>query len=84
MLDKYLQAAGGAEAMAKVVSHVQKGKLEGLGPEPVPVDIAAKAPDKRITTVHGPRGDNMTAVNGAPGMAGKPGASAARHVRRRE
>jgi hypothetical protein len=73
VLDKYLEAEGGAEAMEKVAAHVQKGKLQGFGPDPIPVDVAAKAPDKRIATVHGQRGDNITALNGAKGWLGSPG-----------
>lgn len=73
VLDKYVQAVGGAEAIAKVESHVQKGKLSGFGPEPVPVDVTAKRQDKRITTVHGKRGDNITAVNGQSGWLGNSG-----------
>jgi len=73
ILDKYLQAVGGAEAVSKVSGHVQKGKLTGFGPEPVPVDVTAKAGEKRITTVHGQRGDNITAVDGERGWLGSPG-----------
>ena len=73
VLDKYVQAVGGADAMAKMGSHVQKGKLSGFGPEPVPVDVSAKSPDKRITTVHNQRGDNVTAVNGDKGWLGNSG-----------
>jgi hypothetical protein len=73
VLDRYVQAVGGTDAMKKISSHVQKGKLSGFGPEPVPVDVAAKGPDKRITIVHGQRGDNATAVNGSAGWLGNPG-----------
>jgi hypothetical protein len=73
VLDKYVQALGGADAIARIRSHVQKGKLSGFGPEPVPVDVTAKGPDKRITLVHGQRGDNATAVNGPAGWLGNPG-----------
>jgi outer membrane lipoprotein-sorting protein len=73
VLDKYVQALGGAEAMAKVGSRTQKGKLSGFGPEPVPVDVSTKAPDKRITTVHGQRGDNVTAFDGKSGWLGSTG-----------
>jgi photosynthetic reaction center cytochrome c subunit len=73
VLDKYVQAVGGADAIAKIGSHVQKGKLSGFGPEPVPVDVTAKGADKRITIVHGQRGDNATAVNGPAGWLGNPG-----------
>jgi photosynthetic reaction center cytochrome c subunit len=70
VLDRYVQAVGGSEAIAKIATHLQKGKLSGFGPEPVPVEVAAKGPDKRITIVHGQRGDNTTAVDGASGWLG--------------
>ena len=73
VLDKYVQAVGGAEAMTKVAAHVQKGKLTGFGPDPVPVDVVAKAGGKRITTVHGQRGDNITAFDGERGWLGNAG-----------
>ena len=73
VLDRYVQALGGADAIAKIGSRVQKGKLSGFGPEPVPVDVLAKAPDRRITIVHGQRGDNTTAVNGRTGWLGNTG-----------
>jgi len=73
ILDKYVQAVGGAEAIAKVTAHVQKGKLTGFGPDAVPVDVVAKAGEKRITTVHGQRGDNTTAFDGEHGWLGNAG-----------
>lgn len=73
VLDKYLAAVGGADAVAKVTGHVQKGQLSGFGPDAVPVDVVAKAEGKRMTTVHNPRGDNITAVNGEHGWLGNPG-----------
>jgi len=73
VLDKYAQALGGAEALAKISTRVQKGKLTGFGPDPVPVDVTTKAPDKRITTVHGQRGDSITAYDGVSGWLGNAG-----------
>jgi len=73
VLDKYTQALGGPEAIAKIASRVQKGKLSGFGPEPVPVEVSTKAPDKRITIVHGQRGDNITAFDGKSGWLGNAG-----------
>jgi hypothetical protein len=67
VLAKYLEAVGGRDAIAKVEGHVQKGELTGFGPDPVPVEIKAKPGGKRISTVHNPRGDNTTAVNGDKG-----------------
>jgi photosynthetic reaction center cytochrome c subunit len=73
VLDKYVQAVGGTDAIARVASRVQKGKLSGFGPEPIPVEVSMKAPDKRITIVHGQRGDNITAFNGRSGWLGNSG-----------
>ena len=73
VLDKYVQAVGGPDAIAKVASRVQKGKLSGFGPEPIPVEVSTKAPDRRITIVHGERGDNITAFNGRSGWLGNSG-----------
>jgi photosynthetic reaction center cytochrome c subunit len=67
VLAKYLEAVGGRDAIAKVEGHVQKGSLAGFGPDPVPVEVKAKAGGKRIAVVHNPRGDNTTAVNGDKG-----------------
>ena len=67
VLDKYVKALGGADAIAKISSRVQKGKLSGFGPEPVPVDVSSQAPNKRLTVVRNQRGDNITAFDGHDG-----------------
>ena len=67
VLDKYTQALGGAEAIAKITTRVQKGKLSGFGPEPVPVYVSSKAPNERLTIVRSERGDNITAFDGHDG-----------------
>ena len=73
ILDQYLQAVGGAEALAGVTSRVQKGTLTGLGPQPLPIEVFAKAPDRRASIVHTPRGQNVTAFDGTNGWLGNPG-----------
>jgi hypothetical protein len=70
VLDAYVKAVGGAEAMAKVESRVQIGKLTGFGPEPFPVEIHAKAPNRRISIVKTPRGESITAFDGTVGWLG--------------
>jgi hypothetical protein len=70
ILDAYVKAVGGAEAMAKVQSRVQTGKLAGFGPEPFPVEIHAKAPNKRLSIVRTPRGESITAFDGTSGWLG--------------
>jgi photosynthetic reaction center cytochrome c subunit len=67
VLDKYVQAVGGAEALGKISSRVEKGTLSGFGPHSVSVEIFSKAPDKRISVTHMPRGDSYTAFDGQAG-----------------
>ena len=73
VLAKYLQAAGGAEALAKVTSRVMKGTLTGFGDKAAPVEILAKAPGKRISTVTRQQGESKTAFDGEHGWLGSSG-----------
>ena len=73
ILDKYLQAVGGAGALEKIASRVQKGKMAGFGPAEMPVEVYAQAPDRRISIVHTPRGDSITAYDGKTGWLGNAG-----------
>ena len=67
VLDKYVQAIGGTEALHKIKTRVEKGSLSGFGPAGMPVVVYAKAPDARVTVVKTPRGENVTAYNGQVG-----------------
>jgi hypothetical protein len=73
VLAKYLSAAGGSEALAKVTSRVMKGTLAGFGEAPVPVEIYAKAPGQRISIVKRERGESKTAFDGEHGWLGNTG-----------
>jgi|SRR5579862_358971 len=66
LLDKYLQAAGGAAAIDKVTTRVMKGTIT-FGDRNVPIDIFSKEPDKRISVTHTPDGDSVTAFDGKEG-----------------
>jgi len=70
VLAKYLTALGGADALGKVTSRQQKGMLTGAGPQPLPVEIYTKAPNKRISQMQTPRGANSTAFDGTVGWTG--------------
>ena len=72
IIDKYIQAVGGAEAVDKVTSRVQKGTIN-IGGRQFPVDIVSKAPNKRVSAVHTPGGDSLTAIDGRAGWVGSPG-----------
>jgi hypothetical protein len=72
ILDKYVQALGGAEAIQKVSSRIEKGTMIFARGQ-APVEVFAKAPDKRFTVVHQQNGDNVTAYDGHAGWLGTPG-----------
>jgi photosynthetic reaction center cytochrome c subunit len=72
LIDKYIQAAGGAAAIDKVTSRVMKGTIDFAG-HGLPIDIYSKEPDMRISFTHLPEGDSVTAFNGHEGWLGAPG-----------
>jgi photosynthetic reaction center cytochrome c subunit len=72
ILEKYVQAAGGAAAIDKVTSRVMSGTIS-FGGRSLPIDIYSKDPDKRISFTHMAEGDSVTAFNGQEGWLGTPG-----------
>jgi hypothetical protein len=70
LLEKFVQALGGADALNNVSSRVEKGTLTGFGGRQLPVEVFAKAPDKRLSAVHMPNGDSITAFDGRVGWLG--------------
>ncbi len=66
ILDKYLAAVGGAGALMKIKSRVQKGNL-AAGPMQVPIEVYSEAPDKRVSISHTQGGESVTAFNGEVG-----------------
>jgi photosynthetic reaction center cytochrome c subunit len=72
LLDKYLQAVGGAAAVEKITSRVMKGTIT-FGDRNVPIDIFSKDPDKRVSFTHTLDGDSVTAFDGHEGWLGIPG-----------
>ena len=70
IVDKYVQALGGAEALEKVSSRVEKGTLTGFGDRQFPIEVYAKAPDKRLSVMHMPTGESITAYDGRSGWLG--------------
>ena len=73
LLDKYVSAIGGAEALQKVTSRVQKGTLTAFGGQHFPVDVYSKAPEKRLSVMHLANGDSVTAFDGKQGWLSVPG-----------
>jgi photosynthetic reaction center cytochrome c subunit len=73
VLARYIQALGGPAALANIKTRVEKGKaLMPDGPA-TPIDIYTKAPDQRVSVMHTPRGESVTAYNGQGGWLSFPG-----------
>ena len=71
VLEKYLAAVGGAEAVNRIKTRVQKGKLAAFGTQ-YPVEVYSEAPEKRVSITHPPRGESVTAFNGEAGWLAMP------------
>ena len=75
ILDKYLQAVGGAERLRALTSWVAKGTYLGYGDaEPVPLEIYAKTPDQRTQIVRTLSGLSTTTFDGRNGWFAAPDA----------
>ena len=75
ILDKYLQAIGGAQRAATLTSYVAKGTYTGYGPEGFPraFEIYAKAPNQKTTAIRDPEsGDTITVFDGQRGWISQP------------
>ena len=74
ILDKYIQALGGAQRLAGIASFSAKGTSAGYGPESDKraMEIFAKAPGQRTTIVHTLNGDSTTAFDGKSGWIAAP------------
>lgn len=66
ILNKYVQALGGAERLAKITSFVASGTYTGfdVGGTEVPVRIFARAPDQRATIVSMVNGESRRVFDG--------------------
>ncbi len=73
LLDKYLAAIGGSEALQRITSRVQKGTLTVFGGQHFPAEVYSKAPDKRVSIMHLQGGDSVTAFDGKQGWLSVPG-----------
>ena len=65
-------AVGGADALQKITSRVQKGTLTAFGGQHFAVGGYSKAPDKRVSIMHLQNGDSVTAFDGKQGWLSVP------------
>ena len=71
IVEKYVVALGGADAIRKVTSRIEKGTAT-VGGRQIPVVVYAKAPDKRASVMSMPSGDSITAYDGHGGWLSNP------------
>jgi photosynthetic reaction center cytochrome c subunit len=69
---KYVDALGGASAIEKLSTRIEKGTINLSGRQ-FPVDIFSKITGKRVSIIHLPNGDNITAYDGISGWTAAPG-----------
>ncbi len=69
LLDKFIQASGGAQRLAALTSWTAKGTIEGYDTYhmKVPVEIYEKAPAERTMISHTQIGDAVTVFDGSAG-----------------
>jgi photosynthetic reaction center cytochrome c subunit len=72
VLDKYIQAIGGADRLAKMTSFTAKGTYQGYQDEKFPVDVFVKAPNQISTVIHTAAGDSVTTYDGRAGWIAGP------------
>ena len=77
ILDKYIQAIGGAQRLASVTSFVANGMYMGFDDyQKYPVEVYAQAPGRRTTIMHGAFGDITWTFDGRAGWAAAPAVTA--------
>jgi photosynthetic reaction center cytochrome c subunit len=74
ILDKYLEALGGAQRLAGLASFIGKGTYEGYDTYhvKVPLEVFAKAPGQRTIIAHTQNGDSTTTFDGRAGWIASP------------
>jgi outer membrane lipoprotein-sorting protein len=72
LLDRYINALGGAAAIEKITSRVETGTVSSRG-QSVGLEILTQAPDKQALVQHLPQGDSVTIFDGQTGWFVLPG-----------
>ncbi len=72
LIDNYVNALGGADAIGKITSRVEKG-VETFRGQSVGVEIFTQAPNKQALVRHYSGGDSVTVFDGGAGWFSTPG-----------
>ncbi|MEQ1947615.1 MAG: c-type cytochrome [Bryobacteraceae bacterium] len=73
VLDKFINALGGAQKLGAVNSYMGKGTYKGYDTPKVPFEIWAKTPNQRALLVQSPNGLASTIFDGRNGWTATPG-----------
>lgn len=73
VIAKYVQALGGADALQKITSRVEKGTISIANGSQFPIDLFTKAPNMRMSAMHTPKGDSITSFDGTTAWVGGTG-----------
>jgi photosynthetic reaction center cytochrome c subunit len=71
IIQKYVEAVGGAEVLQKLNTRQEKGTINVSGRN-LPIEIVSKIGGKQLTIIHLPNGDSLTAYDGASGWTSAP------------
>jgi outer membrane lipoprotein-sorting protein len=72
LLDRYVEALGGATAIEKITSRVETGTASFRG-QSVGLELFTQAPDRQALVQHLPQGDSLTVFDGQNGWFVLPG-----------
>jgi hypothetical protein len=67
LLDNYVQALGGMDALGKIASRIQKGTVTDHAGRSFGVELYSQAPDRSLQILHTPEGDVIEAFIGEAG-----------------
>jgi photosynthetic reaction center cytochrome c subunit len=73
LIEKYMQALGGAAAIERISTRVEKGSVTGFGGRTFATEIYTKSPDQIATLTSFPNGQSVATYNGHEGWMGFPG-----------
>ena len=71
IIARYVDAIGGPSAIGRLTTRVEKGHIT-LARRQFPIEIFSKIPGKRLSVIHLPSGDNVTAYDGMSGWSSTP------------
>jgi photosynthetic reaction center cytochrome c subunit len=72
VIQKYVAAMGGVDAIRKITSRVEKGSIL-VGGTQTKIEVLTKAPNKRVTITRAENGESFTAFDGTAGWMGNTG-----------